>query len=106
MGKKGRARSPQGYESAGQDARPTDSEGKTQVRCRSGYRGDEYPVGFTCQGEDHEVREVLESGIEEDSETRVRRRVFVVKTNKGLKFKLVQKDDGWYCSKGTTDPHR
>lgn len=79
-----------------------------EVRCHSGYKGEEYPESFVYEGREYEVAEILEQFLEEDLETRERRRVFFVKTDNGSKFRLIHSEDSeaWYCSIGTTDGHR
>lgn len=65
-----------------------------EVRCRSGYRGEEYPESFLYKGEEHQIVEILRRFLEEDSETRERKRVFLVRTRDRSKYRLTRYEDG------------
>lgn len=75
-----------------------------QVRCHSGYKGEEYPLTLVCGGEEYGIVEILEQSVTEDGETGQRRRTFLVKTDRGSEHRLIHLEgsDLWYCSTETT----
>lgn len=50
----------------------------------SGYQGEERPTAFVLRGERIEVAEILEKRIEEDRDSRERKRYFIIKGSDGL----------------------
>lgn len=62
---------------------------RIQVECYSGYKANERPVAFSCQGRRHEVAEIIdrwyEGGIDPD---RPEINYFKVKTSEGQVFLL------------------
>lgn len=58
-----------------------------QVSTYSGYKADERPLEFTCEGKKHKIKEILSQTYEEISGKGLRRR-YTIKTDEGLTFKL------------------
>lgn len=69
-----------------------------QVESYSGYRRAERPVSFLFQGKRFLVKEVERSWVEEEVDLRAHRRIFVVSTRDGARFKLSYsaRTDTWW----------
>ncbi len=61
---------------------------KISVSSYSGYRGDESPRAFSIRGERIEVIEIMKMWLEEDRETKKRKRFFTVKGSDGFIHKI------------------
>ena len=70
-----------------------------EVKCHSGYKGDEYPVSFCWNDEIHEIREIVDRWYqgERNPEWPVSN-YFKVLTNHGGSYilKHVAREDQWY----------
>lgn len=71
---------------------------KLEVISCSGYRGEESPRVFILHNEKIEVLEILSRWIEEDLESKERRRFFKVKGSDGYVHKMYydEKKRGWF----------
>ncbi len=58
-----------------------------QVSTYSGYKADERPLSFIFQGETHTIKEIMRQAHEEIPGKGLRR-VYNIKTEEGLTFKL------------------
>lgn len=69
-----------------------------QVELYSGYRRAERPTSFLFQGKRFLVDEVERSWIEEEADLRAQRRIFVVCTKDGGRYKLSYSEstDTWW----------
>lgn len=68
-----------------------------QVSTYSGYKADERPLSFTCEGKAHTIKEIL-SRTHEEIPGRGRKKRYTVKTDEGLTFKLLydENHDQWF----------
>jgi len=68
------------------------------VACYSGYKGEETPLSFFLKKRRLQVVEILERRLEEDLQTKERRRLFKVKADDGKVYTLIQreKEDQWF----------
>jgi len=69
-----------------------------QVESYAGYRRAERPTSFLFQGKRFSVEEVERSWTEEESDLRAQRRIFVVHTKDGGRYKLSYSEstDTWW----------
>ena len=69
-----------------------------QVESYSGYRRAERPISFLFQGKKLMVDEVERSWVEEEVDLRAHRRIFIVTTRDGGRFKLSysERTDTWW----------
>ncbi|MCK4352198.1 hypothetical protein KAW65_02200 [candidate division WOR-3 bacterium] len=65
-----------------------------QVKWYSGYKGEEKPATFTVNGAEQIIRKVISEELVEDSLTGKRKRIFKVKTDKGI-YKLIYNGSVW-----------
>ena len=68
-----------------------------QVSTYSGYKADERPLEFTFKEKKHNIKEIISQTYEEIPGTWLRR-VYDIKTDEGLTFKLFydEKQDRWF----------
>jgi hypothetical protein len=64
------------------------SDVRIEVEAHAGYRGDERPRRFVVEGEPVTVIEILRMWVEEDQESRGRKRSFLVKGNDGFLYSI------------------
>jgi len=67
----------------------------TKVNFYAGYTGQERPVSFEWKGTLLYVAEVLEKRVLEDFHTRRRRTVYLVKTDTGVIYELLDDAHRW-----------
>ncbi len=69
-----------------------------QVESYSGYRGAERPISFLFQGRRFMVDEVERSWVEDEADLRAHKRIFIVTTRDGARFKLSysERTDTWW----------
>lgn len=69
-----------------------------QVESYSGYRRAERPISFLFQGRRFMVDKVERSWVEEEADLRAHRRIFIVSTGDGRRFKLSysERTDTWW----------
>ena len=67
------------------------------VSSYAGYKADERPLEFTCEGKKHKIKEILSQAYEEISGKGLRKR-YTIKTDEGLAFKLFydENQDRWF----------
>lgn len=75
-----------------------------KVNFHSGYKGEEKPYSFELDEKIHFIIEVIESKITEEFDTRKRRRVYLVRTEEGEIYELLERNGGWNLRK-LTDSH-
>jgi hypothetical protein len=78
---------------------------EVEVRCYSGFKGEERPLSFTCAGRTFEVTEVKRSWAEEDRSTSGGRlkACFRVKADDGKVYTLSRDEqDGRWTLEGMT----
>ena len=68
-----------------------------QVSTYAGYKADERPLRFIFQGKTHKIKEILRQTCEEIHGKGLRR-VYNIKTDEGLTFKLFydENQDRWF----------
>ncbi len=68
-----------------------------QVSTYSGYKADERPLRFVFKGETHTIKEIINQTYEEIPGKGLRR-VYDIKTDEGLTFKLFYEEnqDRWF----------
>ena len=68
-----------------------------QVSTYSGYKADERPLEFTFKEKKHNIKEIISQTYEEIPGTWLRR-VYTIKTDEGLAFKLLydENQDQWF----------
>ncbi len=69
-----------------------------QVESYAGYRRAERPTSFFFQGKRFLVEEVERSWVEEEADLRAHRRIFIVSTGDGGRYKLSYSEstDTWW----------
>ena len=77
------------------------SDERIKVTAYSGSRGEEVPRSFILQSEKIEVLEILDRWVEEDVETRGRKRFFKIKGSDGYVHKLCydEREKAWILFK-------
>ena len=67
------------------------------VNTYSGYKADERPLEFTFEGKKHKINEIINQAYEEIP-VKGLRRVYDIKTDEGLTFKLFydENQDQWF----------
>lgn len=68
-----------------------------QVSTHSGYKADERPIKFVFKGKTHTIKEIISQAYEEIPGKGLRR-VYDIKTDEGLAFKLFynKNQDRWF----------
>jgi len=76
------------------------SSERVVVRAYSGYRAEEIPRSFVLCNETIEAGEILYGWIEEDPETRKRKRFFRIRGSDGYLHKLYydEAEEAWFLS--------
>ncbi len=67
------------------------------VNTYSGYKADERPLAFTFEGKKHKINEIISQAYKEIPSKGLRR-VYNIKTEEGLTFKLFYEEnqDRWF----------
>lgn len=71
---------------------------KIEVQCYSGYKGNESPQAFVCEGKKYQIKEIIEQENVEDMSSRERKRIFVVRLSDGSirRILFAEKDSQWF----------
>jgi hypothetical protein len=76
------------------------SDEKIKVISYSGYRGEECPRTLIVSNKEVKVLEILDMRIEEDRESKARRRFFKVKGSDGFRYEIYydEKSKEWFLT--------